>query len=174
MYFLSLNGVLIASLGSTTSYSYMANLDKVTNTYSIQAMSCAGTSTQTNATSIPFSSQLLFGVSSCHNMSQLTTFVSLFNSWLHIYLDPPVSPVVTLSEPNTTCSNIQISWSIPNSQWHRFLLYRDNTLIADTRLSQYTDNTQLNISTVYEYSVVAVSCAGTSTAGVKSVSIGEV
>ena len=39
-------------------------------------------------------------------------------------------------------------------------------------INQFTDNTQLNINTVYEYSVVAISYAGTSTAGVKSVSIG--
>ena len=36
----------------------------------------------------------------------------------------------------------------------------------------YTDNTQLSISTVYEYSVVTVSCAGNSTAGIKSISLG--
>ena len=56
-------------------------------------------------------------------------------------------------------------------------MYRDDTLIytGPNTTNQYTDNTQLNISTVYEYSVVAVSCAGNSTAGVKSVSIdGEV
>ena len=33
-------------------------------------------------------------------------------------------------------------------------------------------DTQLNINTVYEYSVVAISCAGNSTAGVKSISTG--
>ena len=58
MYFLSLNGVILASLGTTISYNYMANLEKITNTYSIYAMSCAGTSTQTSAIPISFSSQL--------------------------------------------------------------------------------------------------------------------
>ena len=53
-------------------------------------------------------------------------------------------------------------------------MYRDDTLIytGPNTTNQYTDNTQLSISTVYEYSVVAVSCAGNSTAGVKSVTIG--
>ena len=94
-------------------------------------------------------------------------FIYIFN------LDPPVSPVVTLSQPNSTCSSLQISWSITNSQIHSFIVYRDNTLIDASRTNQFTDNTQLNINTVYEYSVVAISCAGTSTPGVKSISIGE-
>ena len=53
-------------------------------------------------------------------------------------------------------------------------MYRDGVFIYNgpNTINQFTDNTQLNISTVYEYSVVAISCAGTSTAGVKSVSIG--
>ena len=95
-------------------------------------------------------------------------------SFIYIFiLGPPVSPVVTLSQPNSTCSNLQIRWSIPNSQRHRFILHRDNTFIADTRDNQYTDNTQFNVSTVYEYSVVAISCAGNSTAGVNTIRIGE-
>ena len=52
-------------------------------------------------------------------------------------------------------------------------MYRNGTFLTNSTDNQYTDNTQLNISTVYEYSVVAVSCAGTSTAGVKSVSVGS-
>ena len=53
-------------------------------------------------------------------------------------------------------------------------MYRDGTLIynAPNTTNQYTDNTQLNINTVYEYSVVAISCAGNSTAGVNTISIG--
>ena len=53
-------------------------------------------------------------------------------------------------------------------------MYRDGVSIYNgpNTINQFTDNTQLNINTVYEYSVVAISCAGTSTAGVKSVSIG--
>ena len=56
-------------------------------------------------------------------------------------------------------------------------MYRDGVFIYNgpNTTNQFTDNTQLNINTVYEYSVVAISCAGTSTAGVKSVSIdGEI
>ena len=51
-------------------------------------------------------------------------------------------------------------------------MYRDDTLIYNGPDNQYTDNTQLNINTVYEYSVVAISCAGNSTAGVIRVSLG--
>ena len=52
-------------------------------------------------------------------------------------------------------------------------MYRDGVSIYNgpNTINQFTDNTQLNIDTVYEYSVVAISCAGTSTAGVKSISI---
>ena len=52
-------------------------------------------------------------------------------------------------------------------------MYRDGVSIYNgpNTTNQFTDNTQLNINTVYEYSVVAISCAGNSTAGVKSVSI---
>ena len=53
MYFLSLNGVLIASLGSVTSYNHPTTLQRDTEyTYSVVAMSCAGDSTQTAAASI--------------------------------------------------------------------------------------------------------------------------
>ena len=96
-----------------------------------------------------------------------------------LYLDPPFSPVVvSISQPsnNNSCSNTLISWSTPSSDRSitSYSVYRDDTLIytVPNTTNQYTDNTQLNISTVYEYSVVAVSCAGNSTAGVKSASIG--
>ena len=54
-------------------------------------------------------------------------------------------------------------------------MYRDGVSIynGSNTTNQFTDNTQLNINTVYEYSVVAISCAGTSTAGVKSIKIGS-
>ena len=54
-------------------------------------------------------------------------------------------------------------------------MYRDGVSIYNgpNTINQFTDNTQLNINTVYEYSVVAISCAGTSTAGVKSISVGD-
>ena len=53
-------------------------------------------------------------------------------------------------------------------------MYRNGVSIYNgpNTINQYTDNTQLNMNTVYEYSVVAISCVGTSTAGVKSISIG--
>ena len=52
-------------------------------------------------------------------------------------------------------------------------MYRNGVSIYNgpNTINQFTDNTQLNINTVYEYSVVAISCAGTSTAGVKSIRI---
>ena len=52
-------------------------------------------------------------------------------------------------------------------------MYRDGVYIYNgpNTINQFTDNTQLNINTIYEYSIVAISCAGNSTAGVKSVSI---
>ena len=54
MYFLSLNGVTLASLGpSERNDTHMLNLQRDTEyTYSVVAMSCAGNSTQTVATSI--------------------------------------------------------------------------------------------------------------------------
>ena len=50
-------------------------------------------------------------------------------------------------------------------------MYRDGTLIYNGLNDEIFDNSQLNINAVYEYSVVAISCVGTSTAGVKSISI---
>ena len=53
MYFLSLNGVTLASLGPVTSYNHMTTLQRDTEyTYSVVAMSCAGNSIETAATSI--------------------------------------------------------------------------------------------------------------------------
>ena len=91
-----------------------------------------------------------------------------------LYLDPPSPPVVTLSHTDNSCSNTLISWSTPSSDRSvtSYSVYRDNTLIYNGSDNQYTDNTQLNINTVYEYSVVAISCAGISTAGVNTTSIG--
>ena len=55
-------------------------------------------------------------------------------------------------------------------------MYRDGVSIynGSNTTNQFTDNTQLNINTVYEYSVVAISCAGNSTTGVKSIRIGDI
>ena len=50
-------------------------------------------------------------------------------------------------------------------------MYRDGTLIYNGLNDETLDNSQLDINAVYEYSVVAISCVGASTAGVKSVSI---
>ena len=93
--------------------------------------------------------------------------------FIRFYLVPS-SPVVTLSQTDNSCSNTLISWSTPSNDRSvtSYSVYRDNTLIYNGPDNQYTDNTQLNINTVYEYSVVAISCAGNSTAGVNTISIG--
>ena len=53
MYFLYLNGVMLASLGPVTSYNHTTTLQRDTEyTYSIVAMSCAGNSIETVATPI--------------------------------------------------------------------------------------------------------------------------
>ena len=89
-------------------------------------------------------------------------------------IDPPSSPVVTLSQTDNSCSNTLISWSTPSSDRSvtSYSVYRDGVSVYNGTDNQYSDNTQLNINTVYEYSVVAISCAGNSTAGVMSVSLG--
>ena len=86
----------------------------------------------------------------------------------------PSSPVVTLSQTDNSCSNTLISWSTPSSDRSitSYSVYRDGVSVYNGPVNQTIDNTQLNISTVYEYSVVAISCAGNSTAGVKSIRIG--
>ena len=90
-------------------------------------------------------------------------------------LDPPSSSVVTLSQPNSNnCSSTLISWSTPSSDRSvtSYSVYRDGVSVYNGPDNQYTDNTQLNINTVYKYSVVAISCAGNSIPGVNTVSIG--
>ena len=102
---------------------------------------------------------------------------TIFSITSLFYLDPPSSPLVTLSQTDISCSNTLISWSTPSSDRSitSYSVYRDSILIyngLDTT-NQFTDNTQLSINTVYEYSVVAINCAGNSTAGVNSISIGS-
>ena len=88
----------------------------------------------------------------------------------------PSSPLVTLSQTDISCSNTLISWSTPSSDRSitSYSVYRDGVSIYNgpNTTNQFTHNTQLNINTVYEYSVVAISCAGNSTAGIKNISIG--
>ena len=82
MYFLSLNGVLIASLGSVTSYNHPTTLQRDTEyTYSVVAMSCAGDSTETNATSISVGMLVILSLT----FSSITSLLCL---------DPPSSPLV--------------------------------------------------------------------------------
>ena len=103
--------------------------------------------------------------------------ISLLSITSLLYLAPPSSPVVTLSQTDNSCSNTLVSWPTPSSDIYvtSYSVYRNNTLIynAPDTTNQYTDNTQLNINTVYEYSVVAISCTGNSTAGVNTIRIGS-
>ena len=94
--------------------------------------------------------------------------ISLLSITSLLYLDPPSSPVVTLSQTDNSCSNTLISWSTPSSDRSvtSYSVYLDGTHIYNGPDNQYTDNTQLNINTVYKYSVVAISCAGNSIPGV--------
>ena len=102
--------------------------------------------------------------------------ISLLSITSLLYLGPPSTPVVALSQTDNSCSNIKICWPTPSSDRSitSYSVYRNNTLIYNGTDNQCTDNTQLNINTVYEYSVVAISCAGNSTAGVMSVTGGEI
>ena len=67
-------------------------------------------------------------------------------------------------------------WSTPSSDRSiiSYSISRDGISIADVphTTTEYTDSDIININTVYEYSVVAISCAGNSTAGVNSTRIG--
>ena len=84
----------------------------------------------------------------------------------------PSSPNVTLSQPDISCSTI-LTWSPPISERPitSYSMYRDNISIADVlNTTEYTDS---NVTGVYMYSVVAISCAGNTTSNiVSSVSIG--
>ena len=51
-------------------------------------------------------------------------------------------------------------------------MYRNSILIYNGPNNEIIDTTQLSINTVYEYSVVAINCAGSSTAGVNYISVG--
>ena len=100
--------------------------------------------------------------------------ISLLSITSLLYLDPPSSPVVTLSQTDNSCSNTLISWSTPSSDRSvaSYSVYRDNILIYNGPNTETIDNTRLNTNRVYKYSVVAISCAGHSTAGVNTIRIG--
>ena len=80
---------------------------------------------------------------------------------------------MTLSQPSSSCYNTRISWSISDAYIPilTYRVYRDSTLIYNGLNTEIIDDTQLDINTVYEYSVVAINCVGTSTAGVESINI---
>ena len=144
--------------GASTTNQFTDNTQLNNNTvyeYSVVAISCAGNSTA--------------GVKSISIESEYLILSLMSNQYLTNCLVPS-SPVVTISQPNSNCYNTLISWSISDADIE-YRVYRNSMLIYNESNNDIIDNTQLNINTVYEYSVVAISCVGTSTAGVKSISI---
>ena len=153
------------NLSSTaTQYTDSDQIDvTAVHTYYVVASSCAGDSTSNVVSSVSIGGECVF-------VERVYLFMLCVDSIILV----PSSPLVTLSQTDISCSNTLISWPTPSSDRSitSYSVYRDGTFLSNSTTNQYTDNTQLNISTVYEYSVVAVSCAGISTAGVKIVSIG--
>ena len=98
----------------------------------------------------------------------------IYNSFL-ARPSPPVSLTADFNSP--TCSGaVQLAWTpgASDRDIEMYFLSLNGVLIASLGPSErnYTHNTTLQRDTEYTYSVVAMSCAGDSTAGVKSVSIG--
>ena len=162
------DGSSIANLTNTTTQYADSDQINVTDvhTYSVVASSCAGDNTSNVVSSVSIGGEYYL----------LSERGNLLLLYVYSIVLAPSSPLVTLSQTDISCSNTLISWSTPSSDRSitSYSVYRDDTLIytGPNTTNQSTDNTQLSISTVYEYSVVAVSCAGTSTVGVKSVNIG--
>ena len=154
------NGVSIYN-GPNTINLFTDNIQLNINTvyeYSVVAISCAGISTP--------------GVKSISIGSEYLILVWCLTCILTNRIVPS-SPVVTISQPNSSCYNPLISWSTSDADIPvlTYRVYRDGTLIYNGLNDETLDNSQLDINAVYEYSVVAISCVGASTAGVKSVSI---
>ena len=85
------------------------------------------------------------------------------------FLAPPSAPSLQSSVSNfntATCSaDISLSWNTPpsNIPVDRYFLYLDGSLLVTTNSNSYNHSTILNINTDYQYSVTAMSCAGTAT-----------
>ena len=90
---------------------------------------------------------------------------------------PPSTPTINilLSYLSPNNYNALISWSTPASDRDIdvYYIYRDGIFLAVTNSDQYTDTDQLLADTQYSYSVIANSCAGNSTQGIKSITIGS-
>ena len=152
------DSISIANVSGTTTEYTDSDVTGVYK-YSVVAISCAGNFTSNTVSSVSIGGE-------CIMIERGLLVMFIIDSVL-----VPSSPLVTLS----LSSNTLISWSTPSSDRPitSYSVYRNNTFLTNTADNHFTDNTQLNINTVYEYSVVAISCAGTSTAGVKSISIGS-
>ena len=101
-------------------------------------------------------------------MINLSYVLSIRITITSLYLDPPSSPVVTLSQSDIiSCSNV-LMWFPPPSDRSitAYYIFRDGGYTRDvsSTTTEYTDSDNIEIDTVYTYSVVAASCAGNSTA----------
>ena len=88
---------------------------------------------------------------------------------------PPSTPTVNIYLSYLSPDNYSalISWSSPASDKdidERYI-YRDGIFLTVTNNTEYTDTDQLLADTVYSYSVIANSCAGNSTQGIKNINI---
>ena len=87
---------------------------------------------------------------------------------------PPSTPTVNiyLSYLSTDNYSALISWSsLSDKDIDERYIYRDGIFLAVTNNTEYTDTDQLLVDTVYSYSVIANSCAGNSTQGIKNINI---
>ena len=83
---------------------------------------------------------------------------------------PTINIVLTYLSPNNYSA--LISWSFPSDRYiDAYYIYRDSIFLAVTNNTEYTDTDQLLAETHYNYSVIANSCAGNSTQGIKNIFI---
>ena len=90
------------------------------------------------------------------------------------FLVPPSTPSINivLSNLSPNIYNARISWSSPSDRdADAYYIYRDGIFLAVTNRAEYTDTDQLLADTQYSYSVIANSCAGNSTQGIKNITI---
>ena len=100
------------------------------------------------------------------------TDIKFVNTNKNNYLVPPVQPtpfVTTTTLSPDSCSNTRIDWvPVPTERSiDKYYIHRNGQNIATVHGSSisYIDTDSLYLNTVYEYSVVAASCAGNSTVG---------
>ena len=88
---------------------------------------------------------------------------------------PPSTPTINIVLSYLSPDNYSalISWSSPASDKtiDAYYIYRDGIFLTVTDNTEYTYTSQLLADTVYSYSVIANSCAGNSTQGIKNIFI---